>query len=172
VLQRRLPDLDAIDEVLQEVAVAMTVSTSVPMHAIQPWLCRIAIRQASLYRRRRGRQRRLQDAFANSGAADVQRHQADDPLVWMLAEERRQFLQSAFGCLASADRNILTMKYVDGHGYQHIARKLDITVHAVANRLRTARDRLRKAVEQFATDVTDEIHHKTTESNQQDGAQS
>lgn len=148
VIGHRLPGPDAVDDVIQEVAVALTQARDVPREAMRPWLCRVAIRQALLYRRRLGRQRKLQTQYSESGTADSDADERD-PLLWMLAGERRQQLQAALSRLQSGEEQILRMKYVDGSDYRRIAGKLQISEHAVANRLRAARQRLRAELERL-----------------------
>jgi len=150
VVQSRLPNADAVDEVIQEVAVALTKAKSVPLDQIQPWLCRVAIRQALLFRRRQGRRQNLHSEYSTT--ASHPSPQDRDPLLWMLAGERRHQLQGALSRLRSEDQKILTMKYVDGLDYRRISVALDISEHAVANRLRTAREKLRQELHDFHTD--------------------
>ncbi len=155
VVRQRLPGPDAVDEVIQEVAVAMTQASNVPLDAIRPWLCRVAIRQALLYRRRQGRQRQLQAQYSEA-ASDARDIDEGDPLLWMLAGERRQQLQAALSSLDGADEQILTLKYVDGCDYRRIAGVLEISEHAVAHRLRAARQRLRKELDRLNLTTTSE----------------
>src|SRR6185437_3740513 len=89
-LRARLGEDQAVDEVMQEVALA-AVAQRAPL--AQParaaaWLYRLAVRQALLYRRRAGRQRRLVVRYAENTA----RHAAAaaDPLDWLVRDERRQ----------------------------------------------------------------------------------
>lgn len=148
VVGARLPNSEAVDEVIQEVAVALAKAPSVPLDAIRPWLCRVAIRQALLYRRRQGRQRHLQAEYS-AATADPGYSSEGDPLLWMLAGERRQQLQEALSRLRPEDEKILILKYVDGYDYRRIAASLEITEHAVANRLRAARQKLRRELDQM-----------------------
>ena len=58
----------AVDEVLQEVALALVKGKSLPNDdsRIGPWLYRVAVRQTLLYRRKMGRRRKLQDRFVEA----------------------------------------------------------------------------------------------------------
>lgn len=146
VLYVRLQNSDDVDEVMQEVAMAVTKADDLPVGAIQPWLCRVGIRQALFFRRKRDRQKRIQQEYSNSSVKDVL-PTSGDPLLWMLAGERRQQLQSALNQLNADDSNILQLKYVKGWNYQRICEHLEISHSAVANRLRAARQRLRTLLE-------------------------
>lgn len=147
VLYGRLQNKDAVDEVLQEVAIAVTKAKNVPLDAIQPWLCRVAIRQALLYRRKRNRQQRLKQEYSISASARESQEIPHDPLLWMLVRERRKKLELALEQLKPDDSEILLLKYVNEWNYQQICEHLGISHSAVANRLRTARERLRTQFE-------------------------
>lgn len=147
VLSVRLQNNDAVDEVLQEVAIAVAKSKNIPVDAFEPWLCRVAIRQALLYRRRRDRQKRLCKEYSVSSSARKSQESLSDPLLWMLAGERRKSLELALEQLKPADSEILLLKYVNDWNYQQICEHLRISHSAVANRLRTARERLRTLLE-------------------------
>src|SRR5580704_9919043 len=73
VIAARSRDASAVDEVYQEVALAVVKQEAdVPDARVAPWLYRIAVRQALLYRRRLGRQRRLQANFSLGRPADAE----------------------------------------------------------------------------------------------------
>lgn len=146
VIGHRLPGPEAVDDVIQEVGVALAQAPEVPADAMRPWLCRVAIRQALLYRRRLGRQRQLQARYSEEGGAAPQVDESD-PLLWMLAGERRRQLQAALSRLDPGEEQILKLKYIEGHDYRRIAGVLQISEYAVAHRLRAARQRLRKELE-------------------------
>jgi len=65
----RLREPQAVDEVLQEVALA-AVRQSAPLadaSKVAPWLYRLTVHQSLLYRRKCGRRRRLVNRFADEG---------------------------------------------------------------------------------------------------------
>ena len=71
VVYSRLRDGEAVDEVMQEVALA-AVRQAAPLadpSKVAPWLYRLAVRQVLLYRRKRGRQRKLVDRYTERSAA-------------------------------------------------------------------------------------------------------
>jgi RNA polymerase sigma-70 factor (ECF subfamily) len=144
----RLQEPQAVDEVLQEVALA-AVRQAAPIadaSKVAPWLYRLAVRQALLYRRKCGRRRRLTDRYgeqlrgddATSGRGEVL-----DPLGWLLAEERRAQVRRALAELPPRDAEILLLKYTEHWNYHQIAAHLGVSHSAVEARLHRARRRLR-----------------------------
>lgn len=145
VILARTCEPQAVDEVLQEVAVAVMRHSSPPTEAVRlaPWLYRIAVRQSLLHRRKLGRQRRLQKAVARQWA-DFERSASDaDPLHWLIADERRQMIRLALAQLARRDAEILLLKYTENWSYHQLAEHLGVTSSAIESRLGRARERLR-----------------------------
>jgi len=67
VVLARLREPQAVDEVMQEVALA-AVKQAAPLtdsSKVAPWLYRLAVLQSLLYRRKCGRRRRLRDRYAD-----------------------------------------------------------------------------------------------------------
>jgi RNA polymerase sigma-70 factor (ECF subfamily) len=145
VLAARLSG-DEVDEVLQETAMAVVAAKSRPQERTKfaPWLYRIAIRQALLYRRRVGRQRKLWQRVAEQLPAD--HGQASEPLGWLLAAERQQLVQAAIASLPRRDREVLMLKYRQDWSYGELSEHLGISVSSVEARLFRARQRLRKVL--------------------------
>ena len=149
VIFARVRETQAIDEVLQEVALA-AVKQQAPLAdaaKIAPWLYRLAVLQSLLYRRRCGRRRRLQNGYAER----VQRGEREfspppDPLNWLLAEERRVLVRRALAQLAARDAEMLLLKYTEGWSYHQLAAHLGISHAAVETRLHRARARMREAL--------------------------
>ena len=143
VVYSRLRDGEAVDEVMQEVALA-AVRQAAPLHdpaKVAPWLYRLAVRQVLLYRRKRGRQRKLIDRYGDrSSTADAQ---ASDPLQWLLAVERRHLIRVALARLLQRDVEILLLKYTESWSYHQIAEHLGVSHSAVESRLHRARQKLR-----------------------------
>src|SRR5205807_8529603 len=91
VVLARLGERQAVDEVMQEVALA-AVAQRAPLTDVTrvgAWLYRLAVRQALLYRRRHGRQRKLVGAFAANHAGERGLSHGPDPLDLLLRDERR-----------------------------------------------------------------------------------
>jgi RNA polymerase sigma-70 factor (ECF subfamily) len=140
----RLADADAVDEVMQEVALA-AVRQAAPLAdpaKTAPWLYRLTVRQTLLYRRKLGRRRKLHDRFGERVRPTEQDGQPD-PLGWLLAEERRRMVRVALARLPRRDAEILLLKYTENWSYHEIARHLGASHSAVEARLHRARARLR-----------------------------
>lgn len=145
VVLARVGEPQAVDEVMQEVALA-AVSGRAPVAdpaKVAPWLYRLAVRQSLLYRRKCGRQRKLIDRYAqiyqSNGKAD-----APDPLAWLVANERHELVRAALHTLHPLDAQVLMLKYAEDWSYDMIARHLGVSRSAVEARLHRARARLRE----------------------------
>ncbi len=146
VVAARVGERQAVEEVMQEVALA-AVKQQAPIQdptKVAPWLYRLAVRQALLYRRKMGRRRKLARRYAEHVA--TQPKSEDDPLRWLLNRERRRLVRQALDCLARKDREILLLKYAQNWKYQQIADHLGISFSAAQTRLHRARERLRDAL--------------------------
>jgi RNA polymerase sigma-70 factor (ECF subfamily) len=155
VVYARLREADAVEDVMQEVALAAVRQAS-PIQdvaKVAPWLYRLAIRQTLLYRRKCGRRRRLNQRYADRVQPAENDHRTPDPLDWMLTAERCRLVRQALGRLAKRDSEILLLKYTEGWSYHQIADHLGISHSAVEARLHRARKRLR--TELMATELTE-----------------
>jgi RNA polymerase sigma factor (sigma-70 family) len=140
----RLGERQAVDEVMQEVALA-AVARRAPLADIArlpAWLYRLAVRQALLYRRRRGRQRKLVDRYARR-VGDGGDGPSPDPLGWLLLEERDRLIRAALGRLPPGDAEVLLLKYTEGWSCRELADRLGVSPGAVEARLHRGRRRLR-----------------------------
>lgn len=147
VVFARLGEPQAVDEVLQEVALA-AIAQRAPLHdpaRIAAWLYRIAIRQALLHRRRCGRRHRLLRNYAGTGNGRGPSSSAD-PLEWLLLDERRGLIRQALARLPRRDAEILLLKYTEDWSYRELADRLGIRESAIEARLHRARQRLREAL--------------------------
>ncbi len=144
VVHARVGEPQAVDEVMQEVAVAAVRQKSpiADPSKVSPWLYRLAVTQSLLYRRKRGRQRKLTDRFAER-TQPTEASREEDPLGWLLADERRQLIRTAMSRIPERDAEILLLKYTEDWSYQEIAEHLGISPSAVQARLHRARQRLR-----------------------------
>lgn len=148
VVWSRLGHAHGVDEVMQEVALA-AVRQQAPISdasRLSAWLYRIAITQSLLYRRRLGRQRRLQERYVQRLQTSSEERGEADPLGWLLSQERRAMVRQALGSLASRDAEMLLLKYAENLSYQKIAELLEISTAAVESRLHRAREKLRTAL--------------------------
>jgi RNA polymerase sigma factor (sigma-70 family) len=157
VLIARGVERGALDEVLQETAREAWRNAGSLRDAsrLAPWLYRIAVTQALLYRRRIGRGRKLVERYADSGAAPTEAVD-DDPLAWLLAEEQQQLVRRAIATLGSRDAEILLLKYTENWSYRELARRLGASESAVEARLHRARARLRAALMRLAPSLAPE----------------
>ena len=145
VIAARLGEPQAVDEVMQEVALA-AVEQKAPIEdrkKIAPWLYRLAVTQSLLYRRKMGRKRKLTDRYAERFRPTEHDTREDNPLGWLLAEERRGQVRQAIEQLPKRDAEILLLKYTQDWSYKDLAEHLDISESAVEARLHRARKRLR-----------------------------
>lgn len=143
IIYARVGEPQAVEEVLQEVALA-AVAQSAPIKdpsKVAPWLYRLAVTQSLLYRRKRGRQRKLVDRYVQAVPPDEPRQ--DDPLDWLLADERRKLIRTALEQLPRRDKEILLLKYTENWSYREIASHLGVSTSAVEARLHRARARMR-----------------------------
>lgn len=143
VVWARVRESAAVEEVMQEVALAAIAQRAPLTDAarVGPWLYQVAVRQSLLYRRRRGRSRRLHARYAAlDGPGRVPEH---NPLAWLLLDEQRALVRTALTELPARDASILLLKYGEGWSYQEIAVHLGVGHSAVEARLHRARRRLR-----------------------------
>jgi RNA polymerase sigma factor (sigma-70 family) len=146
VILARLGEPQAVEEVMQEVALAAVAQRTplTDLARLGPWLYRIAVRQALLYRRRRGRQRKLLRGLAWTESGD-QSH-SWDPLDLLLRDERQALVREALERLPGRDREILLLKYTENWSYKELADNMGVSESAVEARLHRARQRLREAM--------------------------
>lgn len=143
VILARTGEPAAVDDVFQEVALAVS-KPQVQWQTVvrvEPFLYRLAVRQSLLYRRRVGRQRRLQLRWMHENGRPAEDRL--DPGEWLLAMELRQTVREALQTLLPKDREILLLKYTEDWSYHQLVAHLGIGHSAVEARLHRARQRLR-----------------------------
>ncbi|MDP6447227.1 MAG: RNA polymerase sigma factor [Pirellulaceae bacterium] len=143
VVYTRLRDRDAVDEVMQELALAVVANPPRlrDREKTAPWLYRVAVRQALLHRRRSGRSAKLErKVVEKDGFVEPE---SIDPLDWLIADERRQMVRDAVESLPPRDAQMIVLKYSEGWTYGQIAEHLGATPGAVESRLHRARKQLR-----------------------------
>jgi RNA polymerase sigma-70 factor (ECF subfamily) len=148
IVLARLGERQAVDEVMQEVALA-AVAQRAPLNdfaRIGAWLYKLAVRQALLYRRKHGRQRRLLGGYAESQVGVHRLSSSGDPLDLLLRDERKTLVRQALGRLPRRDREILLLKYTEDWSYRQLAGHLGLSESAVDARLHRARQRLRETL--------------------------
>ncbi len=142
-LYARLRDPDAVDEVMQNVAVAVLRNRDQlkDLEKAGPWIYRIAIRQTLLYRRSCGRDRALTQRYIERQGTEPSH--AGDAADWLLMMERNSMIRRALNELPARDAEVLMLKYGEGLSYQAIADRLGVSVSSVESRLHRSRRRLR-----------------------------
>ena len=145
VVYARLRDRHAVDEVLQETALAASKQPQLAANSegICKWLYRVAVRQSLLYRRQKFRHRSKVVAAAERGAAGTG-GQTDDPHQLLIASEQRELVRMALDKLSSRDCEILMLKYSDGWSCREMAERLGVSESAMKSRLLRARKNLRQ----------------------------
>jgi RNA polymerase sigma factor (sigma-70 family) len=159
VVAARVGETQAVDEVMQEVALAAVAQRS-PLHnpaRAAVWLYRLAIRHVLLYRRKTGRQRSLVDRYAARKAPYAIDGSAS-PLLWLLRDERQQIVQAAIARLPRRDAELLILKYSEGLGAREIALRLGVAVATIETRLHRARGRLRAELSGLAAEFEANDH--------------
>ncbi|NLE39231.1 MAG: RNA polymerase sigma factor [Pirellulaceae bacterium] len=142
----RVGDYEGVDEVMQEVSMA-AVRQQAPIAdpgKVAPWLYRLAVTQSLLYRRKQGRRRKLTDRYADRNQPREQDNREEDPLGWLLADERRQLIRKAIERIPRRDAELLLLKYTEDWSYRELAEKMGISESAVEARLHRARQKFRK----------------------------
>jgi RNA polymerase sigma-70 factor (ECF subfamily) len=143
VVFSRLQDPAALDDVMQEVGLAIARQRQRPEapEQVRPWLYRVAVRQCLMHRRGAGRRRRLTGRLA---AHAVDHDGSPDPLEWLLMDERRSAVRAALKELSELDRQILLLKYTENWTYRRMAEALGVSSDTIEYRLLRAKDRLRR----------------------------
>lgn len=148
----RLQNADAVDEVMQELAVVVLRASS-PVRdesRIGPWLYRVAVRQALLYRRSRGRSRKTENGFREGlDRREEEIASSDDPSSQVVSDERADRVRGEVAALPRRDREILLLKYAEDLNYRQIGERLGLSVSAVEARLHRARIRLRSRLRDY-----------------------
>jgi len=147
VVRSRLANPSAIEEVLQEVALAVLKQSSRPVDKdkVPAFLYRIAVRKVVNHHRVHGRQKRLLHGFARQQANDAGLD-TNCPGSWLLREEQSQSFQAALKTLNSKDRELLMLKYTEGWGYRELSDHLGVSIKTIEYRLLRARQALRDAL--------------------------
>ncbi|MDG2382008.1 MAG: sigma-70 family RNA polymerase sigma factor [Pirellulaceae bacterium] len=148
VIMARCGEAQAIDEIYQEVASAAIEQKSPlsdPSKA-GAWLYQLAVRQSLMYRRKQGRRRKLERNYAERGISLTEHRQPNNPLHWLLADERRQMVRDALDQLHPRDAELLLLKYTENWSYKEISEHLTMTTSAVESRLHRARKRMRQVL--------------------------
>lgn len=151
VVYSRVDNADAVEEVMQNVALAAIEQhpTLDDESKAPAWLYRVAVRQALLHRRKRGRDTRRRENYAAINGTSPANGHTYDPLRWLLADEERDLVRQALENLRPRDRELLLLKYTENWTCRQLAERLGIQVTAVETRLHRARARMRSELERL-----------------------
>ncbi len=149
VVRSRLHEPDAVEDVMQNIALAIVKHDSVlnEVNRISAWLYQVAVRQVLMYRRSSGRRRKMHDRVAADPAARSE--PPVSPLDGLLASESQENMHKALGELPEIDRQILMLKYAEGWSYKELASHLGVQEDTIEYRLLRARKNLRRLLIRF-----------------------
>ena len=149
VVYARLRDSHAVDEVLQETALAASRQKHLAddLDGVCRWLYRVALRQAILYRRKQVRaNRRLQEAGTRTDALNRDKSDNKNPYQILVASENRELVRIALTKLSNQDCEILMLKYNESWSCRDMANRLGVSESALKSRLLRARKNLRNVL--------------------------
>ncbi len=155
VVTARVQERQAVDEVMQEVALAAVAQRSPLLNPgrLVGWLYRLAVRQALIYRRKAGRHRALVSRYARRQATGDEAPGLS-PLSWLVHDERRGMVQQALRRLAPRDADLLVLKYAEGWSARELGERLGVKTAAIEARLHRARCRLRAELSALASEFS------------------
>jgi RNA polymerase sigma-70 factor (ECF subfamily) len=164
VLQSRVGDRHSIDDLMQEVALAVVQSSgagTVPSEPakVAPFLYGVAIRKAASFHRKvnqKSHAKPVEDETIDLNIKDSE----PQPLDWLLKEEQSQSLESAIESLDEESREILMLKYTENWSYKQLAEHLGTTEKAVERRLARARKKMRSSLQSLNFDSKGIRHAK------------
>jgi RNA polymerase sigma factor (sigma-70 family) len=142
IVRSRLPEPDAIEDVMQNIAMAIVRQRDVlgEVNRIGAWLYQIAVRQVLMYRRTTGRRRKMHERLQRSGVTEWD---VSGPLQAMLSQEANAQVHEALSEMSELDRQILLLKYTENWSYREIALHLGVQDETIEYRLMKARKNLR-----------------------------
>ncbi len=146
VVYARLRDQHAVEEVLQETALAASKQQQLASdyEGNCRWLYRVAIRQALLYRRRQVRHGKKTNSSITGQESVVAIHDQNNPYKILEASEREDLVRTALEKLVDRDCEVLMLKYRDGWSCRDMAQRLGVSESATKSRLLRARNNLRR----------------------------
>lgn len=130
---------DRVDDVLQEVWLTAfrKVATLVEPAAFGAWLYRIARDKAAFERRKRRREILVDEAALDDRAGEEEEFSAEDA----------EAIHAGLANLATEQREVLVLRFVEEMNYEEIARVTDLPVGTVRSRLHYAKRALRREIE-------------------------
>jgi RNA polymerase sigma factor (sigma-70 family) len=164
VVVKRLGCSEAVEDVLQEIALAVSrESNQIRAEPTKPlsttkslnrfWLCRVALRQSALWLRT---QIRLDRKHKSPEIREKALERAEsDPLFALIGSETAEIFRREWQDLDISHRQILHLKILEGKTYKEIGQILGISVHSVEHRLDAARRCLRLKLVRAGIDGND-----------------
>jgi len=159
VLQSRIGDRHSIDDVMQEVALAVVQQSSnespgtVPSEPskVAPFLYGVAVRKAATFHRKANRKSHAKPESSEMLEAGITAAEPQ-PLDWLLKKERNKSLESAIESLDEESREILMLKYTENWSYKQLAEHLGTSEKAIERRLARARKKMRNSLQSLDVD--------------------
>ena len=159
VLQSRIGDRHSIDDVMQEVALAVVQQSSngsagsVPREQakVAPFLYGVAVRKAANFHRKANQKSHAKPELSETLEAEIKAPEPQ-PLDWLLKKEQSRSLEMAIETLDEESREILMLKYTESWSYKQLAEHLGTTEKAVERRLARARKKMRHALQSMNID--------------------
>lgn len=139
----RVRDEEDAEEILQETLISAYQSLpSFTGHStFFVWLCGIAKHEISDFYRKKKIKAVL---FSRLPFLENLVSEAFSPEEEMIEKELKKKIRRVLGTLGEGYRQVLRLKYIDGHSVAQIAGRLDLTLKAVESRLTRARFAFRK----------------------------
>lgn len=143
VIQCRLGRCADIDDILQDVAIAVLPHANPPtdVEKVAPWLYRITLRKIINLRRGDGRRRRMIERFSSlhGDALAHDQHPTAQPVSWLIQQETAETVRAAIERLPAGEQEILMLKYTEHWTYAQLSQHLGVTEKTVEYRLLKAR---------------------------------
>jgi RNA polymerase sigma-70 factor (ECF subfamily) len=146
------------EEIIQDVFVTVyqKIDKFEGKAAFSSWLYRITANTAFMKLRKRKQHQVVSIEDAIEGGTDTIIPSADDTNIMGLTHEVREYIEKALDYLPAEYRAIFVLRDVDGMSNQDVAEILGITVPAVKSRLHRSRLMLRKKLQRFYSDYTNQ----------------
>jgi len=140
VLRCRVNDAHIVEDMYQNIALAVVKQTAKPddPEKVPAWLYRLAVRQTINHHRKS--HRRMKSLVAPDSETEPE---SNNPLDWIMAEEKRGEVREALQKMKPQDREILALKYSENWSYAELAKHLGVKMNTVEYRLMKARKQLR-----------------------------
>ena len=133
---------------MQNIAMAIVKQNQAlqEVNRLGAWLYQVAIRQVLMYRRSKGRKRKLRGRLQEGFAVPGPNNSSITPEQHVIAAETQQNVRQAMDELNELDRQILMLKYSEDWSYRQLAELLGVKEDTVEYRLTKARKNLRRSL--------------------------